>query len=140
LSPVTNMPSDILAHNRSLIEEFRTNGFPAGRALLLLTTTGRRTGEARTSPMMYVPDGERLLVIAANAGAVEHPMWYGNLVAEPHVHVEVGAESYDATAVTLTGDERAERFAGIVENYPFFGEYQQKLTREIPVVALERSR
>lgn len=136
---MTEMPSDMLAYNRNLIEDFRTNGAPAGRPLLLLTTLGRRTGEPRTSPMMYVTDGDRLLVIAANAGAVAHPLWFGNLVDEPRVRVEVGAESYDASAVVLAGSEREEVFARIVKDYPFFADYQAKVDREIPVVALVRS-
>jgi deazaflavin-dependent oxidoreductase (nitroreductase family) len=133
---VTELPKDMRAHNRALIENWRTNGAPPGRQLLLLTTTGRRSGEARTTPMMYVPDGDRRLVIAANAGAVRHPDWYLNLLAAPRVHVEVGDQSYDATATPLAGTERTEVFARIVADYPFFGEYQAKLEREIPVVAL----
>jgi deazaflavin-dependent oxidoreductase (nitroreductase family) len=132
---VTELPSDILAYNRELIERFRTDGAPAGRQLLLLTTTGRRTGQPRTSPMIYVRDGDRLLVIASNAGAGKHPRWYLNLVTDPRVHVEIGAESYDASAAPLRGDDRAEVFARIVASYPFFAEHQAK-EREIPVVEL----
>ena len=129
----------MLAHNRKLIEHFRADGAPEGRQLLLLTTTGRRSAQPRTSPMMYVRDADRLLVIASNAGADEHPMWYRNLVADPRVHVEIGDESYDATAVPLTGSDREEVFARIVGNFPFFGDHQAKVQREIPVVELVRS-
>ncbi|HKD97188.1 MAG TPA: nitroreductase family deazaflavin-dependent oxidoreductase [Micromonosporaceae bacterium] len=130
------MPSDMLAHNRRLIEHFRTNGAPEGRPLLLLTTTGRRSGERRTSPMMYIRDGDRLLVVASNAGADRDPMWYLNLVSDPRVHVEIGTESYEATAVPLEGDDRAEAFARIVAGYPFFADHQAKVRRQIPVVEL----
>ena len=126
----------MLAHNRRLIEHFRTNGAPEGRPLLLLTTTGRRSGERRTSPMMYIRDGDRLLVVASNAGADRDPMWYLNLVSDPRVHVEIGTESYEATAVPLEGDDRAEAFARIVAGYPFFADHQAKVRRQIPVVEL----
>src|ERR1700716_4166481 len=98
-------------YNRKLIEEFRANrnktdGPFAGRPLLLLTTTGAKSGQSRTSPMMYVKDGDRLLVIASNIGAPKHPAWYHNLVAHPDVTVEVGADRFDATAVVTGGEER----------------------------------
>jgi deazaflavin-dependent oxidoreductase (nitroreductase family) len=88
--------------------------------------------------MMYVPDGDRLLVIASNAGAPRHPDWYRNLVADSGVTVEVGPEVYDATAVVTTGDERARLWADIVAQYPFFADHQAGVSREIPVVALVR--
>lgn len=139
---MAEMPADMLAHNRGLIEDFRTNGAPPGRQLLLLTTIGRRTGQQRTSPMMYVPDPStsgRLLVIASNAGATDHPLWFRNLVADPHVHVEVGDESYDATAVVTEGAEYEALWAHIAASYPFFVEHQSRVERTIPVVALERA-
>jgi deazaflavin-dependent oxidoreductase (nitroreductase family) len=130
-------------YNRRLIEEFRADrsnngGAFKGRPLLLLTTTGARTGQRRTTPMMYVPDGNRLLVIASNAGAPKHPDWYYNLVAHPQVTVEVGKETYDATAFVTEGAERHQLWTRIVEQYPFFAEHQAKVTRQIPVIALER--
>jgi deazaflavin-dependent oxidoreductase (nitroreductase family) len=125
-------------HNRKLIEEFRANRGMGERRLLLLTTTGARTGLSRTTPMMYIPDGERLLVIASNAGAPSHPDWYRNLVANAQVTVEVGAEKYPATAVAPTGAERDRLFASVVERHPFFAEHQSRITRRIPVVVLER--
>jgi len=133
------MPDDIKAHNRQLIEEFRKTGTaPGGRQLLLLTTTGRRTGQQRTTPMMYIPDGDRLLVIASNAGAPAHPDWYLNLVADPKVTVEVAGETYEATAIPLPSPERDQTFATITAAYPFFADHQAAITRTIPVVALER--
>lgn len=135
--------TDQHAYNRQLIAEFRANrntsdGPFAGRPLVLLTTTGAKSGEPRTTPLMYVPDGDRLLVIASNIGAPAHPDWYHNLVAHPDVTVEVGPETFDATAVVLRGAERDRVWTQIVEQYPFFVEHQAKTTRQIPVIALER--
>jgi deazaflavin-dependent oxidoreductase (nitroreductase family) len=135
---VSEPPTDIREHNRKLIEEFRANKGLGDRPLLLLTTVGARTGIRRTTPMMYVPDGDRLLVIASNAGAPNHPDWYRNLEANPDVTVEVGAETYEAEAVVPTGEERDRLFAGIVEKYPFFADHQAGVSRRIPVVALVR--
>ncbi len=133
------LPQDMKAHNRKVIEEFRANGgAPEGRPLLLLTTTGARTGQQRTTPMMFVPDGDRLLVFASNAGAPRHPDWYHNLVTHPEVRVEVGGDSYAAEAVVLAGSERDRLFARTTEKYPFFGDHQAKISRTIPVVALVR--
>jgi deazaflavin-dependent oxidoreductase (nitroreductase family) len=127
------------AQNQKLIEEFRANGgVPDDRPLLLLTTTGARTGKERTTPMMFVPDGERLLVIASNAGAPRDPDWFHNLVAYPEVRVEVTGDTFDATASVLLDEERDRVFAEIVRLYPFFAEHQSKITREIPVIALTR--
>jgi deazaflavin-dependent oxidoreductase (nitroreductase family) len=133
--------SDQNEYNRKLIEDFRANkgaGPFAGRPLLLLTTTGAKSGLRRTTPMMYVPDGDRLLVIASNAGAPAHPDWYHNLLAHPEVAVEVGADTFGARAVVLEGTERQQLWDRIVASYPFFIEHQAKITREIPVIALER--
>ena len=135
--------SDQNEYNRQLIEQFRANrglaGGPLeGRAILLLTTTGAQSGRRHTTPLMYVPDGARLLVIASNIGAPSHPDWYRNLVAHPQVMVEVGQETFDATAVVLEGVERERVWASIVEQYPFFIDHQAKTTRQIPLVALER--
>jgi deazaflavin-dependent oxidoreductase (nitroreductase family) len=137
---MTELPSDMREHNRQLIEQFRANGRRLGdRHLLLLTTTGRRTGLPRTTPMMYVLDGDTLLVIASNAGAPRHPNWYRNLCADPHVTVEVGGEEYEAVARPVTGAERTRRWQSVTRQHPFFTEHQSKVRREIPVVALERT-
>jgi deazaflavin-dependent oxidoreductase (nitroreductase family) len=134
---------DMKDYNRQVIEEFRAErgnlgGRWAGRRLLLLTTTGARSGHPHTAPIMYVPDGDRLIVIASNAGAPAHPDWYRNLVAHPEVTVEVGAEISDATAVVVEGAERQQLWDRIVASYPFFIEHQSQVTRQIPLVALER--
>jgi deazaflavin-dependent oxidoreductase (nitroreductase family) len=135
-----SMPADIKAHNRKLIEEFRSAGRElGGRHILLLTTTGARTGQPHTTPMMYVPDGDRLLVFASNAGAPRHPDWYRNLVAHPEATVEAAGEAYPARAEVTTGAERDRLFARTIEQYPFFADHQSKIKRKIPVVALVRS-
>jgi len=140
---VSPRPDFMNDYNRQLIEEFRANRNKAGgpfdgRPLLLLTTTGAKSGQRRTTPMMYISDGDRLLVIASNAGALAHPDWYYNLAAHPEVTVEVGTETFDATAVVTEGAERHRLWTRIVELYPFFAEHQAKTTRQIPVIALSR--
>ncbi len=132
------MPADIKAHNKKVIAEFRANGGTPGRALLLLTTTGARTGRKRTTPMMFVPDGDRLLVMPSNAGAPKHPDWYHNLRAHPEVTVEVAGETYPATAIVTEGEERDRLFAEVASKYPFFNDHQAGIRRRIPVVALVR--
>ena len=136
---MSQMPDDSRAYNRQLIDEFRANhGAPDGRPVLLLSTAGRRSGELRTTPMMFIRHDDRLMVVASNAGAPKHPDWYLNLAADPRVRVEIGPETYDATAVVLQGDERDTLFAAICAQYPFFAEYQAGVERTIPVVVLER--
>ena len=129
--------------NKGIIEEFRANdgkvgGQFEGAPLLLLTTTGAKSGQARTHPVMYLPDGDRLAVFASKGGAPANPDWYRNLVANPTVTVEVGGERFDANATVLTGEERDRLFRRQAELYPGFAEYEAKTTRTIPVVALER--
>jgi len=129
--------------DRGVIEEFRANrgkvGGPfEGRPVLLLTVTGAKSGRRITKPLVYLPDGQRLLVFGSKGGAPSHPAWYHNLVANPRVTVEVGPETYEARATVLTGEERDRHFARQVEAMPNFGDYQRKTTRLIPVIALER--
>ena len=135
------MPDDMLAYNRQLITQFRADGGASigDRKLLLLTTRGRRTGQERTSPMMYVPSGDRLLVIASNNGAPEDPHWYQNLVADPAVTVELPGDTYPARAEALSGDDYEREWAAIKENFPFFAEHETRAGRRIPVVALTRT-
>jgi deazaflavin-dependent oxidoreductase (nitroreductase family) len=132
------------SYNAPIIEEFRANegrvgGRWQGRDLLLLTTTGRRSGRPHTTPVAYTRDRDRLLVYASKGGAPQHPDWYRNLVANPHVVVEVGADRYDAVATPLVGEERDHLFAEQAERFPAFAEYQAKTDRVIPVVALSRA-
>lgn len=133
---------DIQETNRRVIEQFRAGGPIEGmhrERLLLLTTTGARTGQPRTTPMMFHPDGDRLLVIASNIGAPKHPDWYLNLVANPRVTVEVADQRYDALAGTAESAERDRLWSMLTELYPFFAEHQAKTEREIPVVILTRA-
>lgn len=133
------MPNDF---NTPVIDEFRANngrvgGWFEGSRLLLLTTTGARTGRAHTTPVGYLTDGgDRVLVIASAGGAPRHPAWFHNLVAHPVVTVEDGAFTYEATATVLSGPERDEAFARAVEADPGWAEYQRKAGRALPVVAL----
>jgi len=135
--------ADMNDFNRSIVDEFHANdgkvGGPfAGAPLLLLITTGAKSGQLRTHPVMYLPDGDRVLVFASKGGSPTNPDWYHNLVANPTATVEVGTERYDVKATVLTGEERDRFYARQAELYPGFAEYQAKTTRTIPVVALER--
>lgn len=133
------MPNDF---NQQIIEEFRANkgrvgGWFEGARLILLTTTGARTGTPHTTPVGYLPDGgDRVLVIASAGGSPKHPDWYRNLLAHPRVTVESGAFTYEARAVALDGEERDRAFARAVEADPGWAAYQEKTDRVIPVVAL----
>ncbi|KOU68956.1 cation-binding protein [Streptomyces sp. MMG1533] len=130
------------AFNQQVIDEFRANkgrmsGYFEGARLILLTTTGARTGTPHTTPVGYLPDGgERILVIASAGGAPTHPHWYRNLLAHPRATVESGAFTYEARAVVLEAEEREEAFARAVEADPGWAAYQEKTERLIPVVAL----
>lgn len=130
--------------NQKIIDEFRANegkvgGQFEGAPLLLLTTTGTKSGRRHTTPVMYLPgDQNTVYVFASKAGAPTDPQWYRNLVANDRVTVEIGTDKYDAAATPLEGDERAEKFATQAKKYPGFAEYQEKTTRVIPVVALTR--
>lgn len=131
--------------NRQTIEAFRANGGKVGgmwegKPLLLLTTTGAKSGQRHTTPTMYLADGDRLLIFASKGGAPTNPAWYHNLLAHPEVTVEVGPETYEATARVLSGEERDRFYAMQAERFPQFAEYQAKTSRKIPVIALERPR
>jgi deazaflavin-dependent oxidoreductase (nitroreductase family) len=135
--------ADVNDWNAKIIAEFRASGGNVGgqfdgAPLLLLTTTGAKSGLARTSPMMYLTDGDRLVVFASKAGAPTNPDWYHNLVANPSATVEVGTESFDVDAHVTTGAERDELYARQAKLYPGFAEYETKTDRVIPVVALSR--
>jgi deazaflavin-dependent oxidoreductase (nitroreductase family) len=130
--------------NTKIIEEFRANGGRvggqfAGAPLLLLTTTGAKTGRRYTNPVMYLPDGDRVVVFASKGGAPTNPDWYHNLGAHPRVTVEAGTDRYEADAEVITGDERDRLYARQAQLYPGFAEYQAKTKRTIPVVALKRA-
>lgn len=127
--------------NRKVIEQFRTGGEIEGMhrdRLVLLTTTGARTGRPHTTPMMFQRDGDRLIVIASNAGAPRDPDWYRNLVSEPRVTVEVGEDRYPALASVLTGADHALQWAALKQAWPFLADHEKSAGRVIPLVALTR--
>jgi deazaflavin-dependent oxidoreductase (nitroreductase family) len=137
--------NDFNAFNAEIIEHFRANGGTMkegpfkGAPLLLLTTTGARSGKERVNPLAYSRDGDLLVVIASKGGAPTHPDWYHNLVAHPLVTVEVGPERFQARARITEGAERDRLFAAQARLMPGFADYQRKTTRRIPVVVLERT-
>jgi deazaflavin-dependent oxidoreductase (nitroreductase family) len=130
--------------NQAVIDEFRTNdgkvgGYFAGANMLLLHTTGAKSGQPRTNPLVYVTDGDRLVIIASKGGADSNPDWYYNLLANPNVTVELGNERFQARASAVTeGPERDRLYAKMVEHRPGFAEYERKTSRKIPAVVLER--
>jgi len=136
--------SELNDFNQRVISEFRANqgkvgGQMANIPLLLLTTTGAKTGRTLIKPLAYTRDGERLVVIASFAGAPKHPAWYNNLVANPVATVEIGSERFQVRATVTAGEERQRLFDSQAKQMPIFAEYQQKTTRQIPVVVLTRT-
>ncbi len=136
---------DFRERNRQVIEDFRANAGKAGgqwaeRPLLLLTTTGRKSGKPYTTPVMYLRDGDRWVIFATKGGAPTNPDWYHNLVAHPIVTVEVGPQTFEARASAAAGAERNQLYARQAQLYPIFAEYQQKTARKIPVVILAPGR
>ncbi len=127
--------------NAKVIEEFRANGgnVSGWASLILVTTTGAKSGQPRIIPLMHVPYGNGVLAVASKGGAQKNPEWYLNILAHPDVTVEVGDERYEARARVLSGTEREQAFAKAVEVFPPYAEYQKKAPREIPVILLERS-
>jgi deazaflavin-dependent oxidoreductase (nitroreductase family) len=128
--------------NRKVIDEFRANegkvGGPfEGAPVLLLTSTGAKSGEQRTTPVVYQQDGERMVIFASKAGAPENPAWFHNLRANPTATVEVGPDTVEVEAVVTDGDERERLFSKQKQLMPQFADYEQKTTRQIPVVALQ---
>jgi deazaflavin-dependent oxidoreductase (nitroreductase family) len=110
-----------------------------GVTTLLLTTTGRRSGEQRTTPLIYGRDGDRYLVVASRGGAPEHPGWYQNLAAHPDIQVQVMADRFKARARTATPAERPALWKTMAAIWPAYDEYQARTAREIPVVIIERA-
>ena len=138
---MSSNPNDF---NRQVIEEFRANGGKvggpfAGSPMLLLTTTGAKSGQPRTTPLVYTTDGDRIVVIASKGGAPTNPDWYRNLVANPVATVERGDEKFPVRAVVTEGEERQRLFDQQAALMPGFADYQKKTTRQIPVVLLERA-
>lgn len=134
--------TDRHARNARIIEEFRANsgkvGPPfEGRPMLLLHTKGRKTGQPRINPLVYLADGDRFVIIASKGGAPRDPQWYRNLVANPDVEIEVDTRTIPVKAVVVTGPQRDELYARQAAVMPAFAEYQQRAGRVIPVIALE---
>jgi deazaflavin-dependent oxidoreductase (nitroreductase family) len=129
--------------NEKIIAEFRTNGGRVGgpfegAPMVLVTSTGARTGKPHTTPLMYLPDRDRVVVFASKGGAPTNPQWFDNLVANPKARAEVGTESFQVNAVVAEGEERDRLFEEQKRRYPQFGEYEAKTARKIPVVILEK--
>ena len=110
-----------------------------GSKILLLTTKGRKSGEPRTTPLIYEEDGERYVIVASKGGAPEHPGWYRNLEKEPKVELQVLDDVFPARARTAGGEERERLWLLANQQWPDYDSYQTKTDREIPVVVLERS-
>lgn len=129
--------------NTKVIKEFRANegkigGVFAGAHMLLLTTTGAKSGRSRVTPLVYLPDGDRMIIFASKAGAPTNPDWYHNLLAHPQATVEVGTETVKVKAIVITGEERDRLYAKQAQVNPAFTEYAAKTTRVIPIIALVR--
>jgi deazaflavin-dependent oxidoreductase (nitroreductase family) len=136
--------TDLNDFNHTLIEEFRANdgkvaGVFAGAPMVLITHTGAKSGQERTTPLVHTRDGDRVVIIASMGGAPTNPAWFHNIKAHPHVTVELPNETFEADAEILTeGPERDRLYAQQAALMPNFTEYQEKTDRVIPVVALTR--
>ena len=135
--------SELNEYNKQVIAEFRANEGKVGGQMenmpvILLTMTGAKSGRTITKPLVYTTDGERIVVIASFAGAPHHPGWYHNLVANPEVTLEIGAERFRARAEVTSGEERQRLFDAQATQMPIFHDYQKKTSRQIPVVVFNR--
>ncbi|MGB3326080.1 MAG: nitroreductase family deazaflavin-dependent oxidoreductase [Mycolicibacterium fortuitum] len=129
--------------NRNVVEEFRANGGKVGGpfeggTLLLLHTTGAKSGQPRLSPLAYLDIDGKILIVGSYAGGPKDPAWVHNLRANPKARIEIGTDAYDVTARELPADERDATYPKIVERAPVFAEYQAKTTRAIPLFELVR--
>ena len=129
--------------NRNLVAEFRADdgkvaGAFEGSPLLLLTTTGAKTGRKHTTPLVHLKDGDQIAVFGSMGGAPTNPAWYHNLLANPDVTVELPGETFEARAVPVVGDERDRIWTAQKEAMPPFKDYEAKTDRQIPVIVLER--
>lgn len=129
--------------NKKIIEEFRANEGRVGshfatNSLLLLHTTGAKSGQERVNPLVTLEDGDRLFVVASKRGAPSHPDWYYNIVANPVVEVEYGTEKFQARAKVTSEPERTELYEKMANEFGVFAEYKEKTTRVIPVITLTR--
>lgn len=129
--------------NQKIIEEFRANdgivsGRFEGKTLLLLHTTGAKSGKERVNPVAYVKDGENYVVIASKGGASTHPDWYYNILAHPRLTVEVGTETIQVDAKVTDEPERTRLYDKMVDTFPGFDDYRRNTARVIPVIELTR--
>jgi len=134
---------DIKAMNRQIIDEFRANGGKVGgpfkgAPMLLLTTKGAKSGETRVNPLVYLEDGSRYVIIASYAGAPTNPPWFHNLIADPAVTIEVGAQTLKVKGDVVAEPDRSRLYQKMESMMPAFTEYRQKTKRTIPVIALRR--
>jgi deazaflavin-dependent oxidoreductase (nitroreductase family) len=138
---VVDSPTPFVAdHIKSYVESDGADGHDwQGVSTLLLTTTGRKSGVLRRSALIYGRDGDDLVIVASKGGADDHPAWYLNLVSDPAVRVQVGAEQFDATATTADPSERARLWPLMAAIWPDYDQYATKTDREIPVVVLKRA-
>lgn len=132
------------AFNTSVVDEFRANGGVVGgplegATLLVLTSTGAKSGQPRLAPLAYLTIDGKMIIIGSKAGADTNPDWVHNLRANPQAHIEVGADAYDVTAREVPAEERGETFPKVVAAAPGFGEYQAKTSRVIPLFELQRN-
>lgn len=137
---VERVGSKLLGVHQWLYEhtDGRVGASIGGRPMLLLRTVGRRTGTPRTSALLYVPDGDRYAVVASKGGAPAHPGWFHNLMAAPHVEVQVGRKRIPVRARVAEGEERSRLWTRADEiNQGGYSQYQSRTSREIPVVVLE---
>ncbi len=130
--------------NRAIVEEFRANGGKVGGpfeggTLLLLHTTGAKTGKTRLSPLAYMTIDEKMVIFGSYAGAPKDPAWVHNLRALPKAYIEVGTDAYDVDVRELPDDEREATYPKVIEIAPVFAEYQAKTTRAIPLFELTRA-
>jgi len=128
-------------YNRAIIDEFRATGGRVGgdwegTPLLLLHHIGARSHEERVTPLGYLPDAERYVLVASNGGARNNPHWYHNLNAQPDVLIEVGTETLAVASHEATGEERERLFGALVERYPHLSAYEQEAGRVVPVIVL----
>jgi len=135
---------DYNAFTRQLMADIREHGRPtsgpmAGRPLMILTTTGAKSGEKRSAVVTYTRDGDRYVIAASKGGAPTNPSWYYNLVADPRVTVEADKERFEATATVTEGKERQRLWDQHAAERTEFQDYPQKTSRVIPVIALERT-
>ncbi len=137
--PIDNPAGWVTDHLRRYLATGGADGHLwQGVTTLALTTLGRRSGRPRRTMLIYGKDGDHYVVVASNGGAADHPRWYENLVADPEVVLQVLADRFHARARTATAEERPRLWRLMTGIWPDYNEYQQRTSREIPVVALER--